>query len=106
MATKLWLDDERPAPPDWVHCHTPTSAIALLQRGDVDEISLDHDLQLPEPENGYKVAAFIEEAAYNGDIPPLKWRIHSGNTVGRQKMTQALQNADRFWARFLYVCLR
>lgn len=41
---KVFLDDERRTPEGWVRVYWPDEAIALLQTGQVTEISLDHDL--------------------------------------------------------------
>lgn len=44
---RVWLDDlldDRAAPPGWVDVTTAHAAIALIDRGDVIELSLDHDL--------------------------------------------------------------
>jgi hypothetical protein len=43
---RVWLDDVRKAPEGWVHVKTPEEAIDLLRSGEVEEISLDHDLGL------------------------------------------------------------
>lgn len=95
---KLWLDDERPAPPGWVRVTTATDAIARLTAGGVHEISLDHDLGEDSPGgSGYDVAVWIEQAAFNGTLPKLAWSIHSANPVGRARMEQALRSANRFW---------
>ena len=41
---RVWLDDQRAAPEGWVHVRTPEEAIELLRGGEVEELSLDHDL--------------------------------------------------------------
>ena len=41
---KVFLDDERIPPGDWVLVRWPEEAIDLLKTGKVSEISLDHDL--------------------------------------------------------------
>jgi len=102
---KVFLDDDKEALERrklfqgydvWVT--TPEEAIDLLKKGNVSHISLDHDLGLePEDRNGYMVAKFIEEAAYNGELARLEWRLHTANPRGRQNMFAALTNADRFW---------
>jgi hypothetical protein len=99
----LWLDDERDPKDfsphiDWVWVKTAKVAIAALEAGIVERISLDHDLG-PEWEtgNGYMVAKWIEEAAYTRRIPKLAWSIHSQNSVGAASMRMALNNADRYW---------
>lgn len=95
---KLWLDDLRPAPAGWVHAKTAKEAIKLLSADCVKEISLDHDLGEEEDVgSGYDVACFIEENAALGRLKKLFWNIHSANPVGRIRMMQALNNAERFW---------
>lgn len=96
---KIWLDDLRPAPDDggWIQVFRAQDAIALLKKGDVEEISLDHDLGLGEVGTGYDVAVAIEQGAESGEIQPLDWHIHSSNPVGRKKMEAALRKADSFW---------
>lgn len=95
----LWLDDKRKMSEGYdLHVFTAQAAIAALETGAVEKISLDHDLG-PEDEtgNGYMVAKWIEEAAYLNKIPKLEWHIHSQNSVGVASMKAALQNADRYW---------
>lgn len=102
----LWLDDIRdPAVHsphvEWVWVKTAQAAIAALETGAVERISLDHDLG-PENEtgNGYMVAKWIEEAAYLGKIPKLVWHVHSQNSVGAASMRIALKNADAYWTEY------
>jgi hypothetical protein len=108
----LWLDDVRD-PKDseiqkrfgaigneqWVK--TPQETIELLKTGNVKSISFDHDLGLPEPEDGYQVAKWIEEQAFLKQIPKLIWRVHSTNPNGAKYIKAAMKNADRFWAELL-----
>jgi hypothetical protein len=43
---KVWLDDLRPAPDEtWTAVTTPSAAIKLLESGEVELISFDHDLR-------------------------------------------------------------
>lgn len=94
---KLWLDDVRPMPPEYdIAVTTADEAIKWLETGQVTEISLDHDLG-DEVKTGYTVASWLELEAYHGNVPRLIWHIHSANPVGRQNMTAALTNADRYW---------
>lgn len=99
----LWLDDVRdPAVHsphyEWVWVKTAQAAIAALETGVVERLSLDHDIgNEMEVGNGYMVAKFVEEAAYLGTLPRLTWTIHSANPVGRKNMEAALRNADRYW---------
>ena len=97
---KIWLDDIRLPPSiEWTHFFTAKDVINALKTVPVDEISLDHDLGLPESiyGTGYECAVFIEEGAFTGSIPRLKWHIHSQNVVGVEKMRKALQNANYLW---------
>ena len=99
----LWLDDERdPAVHSphykWVWVKSAKAAIAALETGAVERISLDHDLgNEMEVGNGYMVAKWIEESAYLNKIPHLSWSVHSQNSVGAASMRAALTNADRYW---------
>ncbi len=42
--SKLWVDDEREAPLDWMWAKTIDGAIALLERSRVEHLSLDYSL--------------------------------------------------------------
>ncbi|MGW8177493.1 MAG: cyclic-phosphate processing receiver domain-containing protein, partial [bacterium] len=79
---KVFLDDERPTPDGWIHARWPEDVINHLKNGNVEEISLDHDLADPLVEGqgycssiaertGYDVLVWIEEqVALNGFVPP------------------------------------
>lgn len=87
---KVYLDDERQTPDGWVRVYWPDEAIALLETGDVIEISLDHDLGDDERGTGYDVLLWIEEAvALRGFVPPVM-RVHSANSSARLKMEAAI----------------
>ena len=108
LKLKLWLDDERnPQEPfiqkefgshgDEIWVKTANEAIELLKQGNVESISLDHDLGHPINGTGQDVANFIEEQAFSDKIPKLSWRIHSMNIVGKENMEKSLKKADKFW---------
>jgi hypothetical protein len=95
---RLWLDDVRPMPNDFVcHCLRAKEAINFVRMGMVSHISFDHDLGEPENGTGYDVAKVIEEGAFDGTIPPMTWAIHSANPVGRKNIEVAMKNAERYW---------
>ena len=97
---RVWLDDIREPPEGWTWVKTAPECIELLKTGQVTHISLDHDLgtdHCVSPNNGYDVAKWIEEAAYNKSIPMISCRLHTQNAVGRKSMASALQNAYRYW---------
>ncbi|MCK8500670.1 MULTISPECIES: cyclic-phosphate processing receiver domain-containing protein [Myxococcus] len=93
---RVYLDDERPTPEGWVAVRWPEEAIALLQGGQVVELSLDHDLGDDEHGTGYDVLLWLEEAvATRGFVPP-RVRVHSANSSARQKMELAIVRIERF----------
>jgi hypothetical protein len=96
-AQKLWLDDLRPMPSDFdIWAKSVAQAKDYLEQGNIDFISFDNDLA--EEEEGHHLASWIEEKAFNGDLPPLDWQVHSANPIGARSISQAMQNAERFWS--------
>ncbi len=83
---RIYLDDERPTPAGWVRVYWPDEAIALLETGKVDEISLDHDLGDDARGTGYDVVLWVEEAVALRGFRPPKMAVHSANSSARQKM--------------------
>jgi hypothetical protein len=82
----LWLDDERSAPAGWVHVKTVEEAKRHLERGNVLNASLDHDLG--ECDTGYMLVCWMEET---GKWPWNKPTVHSANPAGRSKMLAAIE---------------
>ena len=96
---KVYLDDERSTPDDWVRVYWPDEAITLLETGEVTELSLDHDLGDDERGTGYHVLLWIEEAvAIRGFRPPIM-KVHSANNSARQKMEAAIDTIWNFAAK-------
>jgi hypothetical protein len=93
---KVYLDDERPTPAGWVAARWPEDAIALLETGQVTDISLDHDLGDDLHGTGYDVVCWIEEAVATRDFVPPSISIHSANASARQKMELAVERIERF----------
>jgi hypothetical protein len=98
---KLWIDDERHAPPGWLCIKTAPLAIAFIRdcttSGDltnIEAISFDHDLGSPECGTGYEVAAWLEEVVYTEPrivyVPQMT--IHSANPVGRVRLDYAIKS--------------
>jgi hypothetical protein len=98
-ALRVWLDDERSAPAGWVHVRTPEEAIELLRGGEVEELSLDHDLGLDVGEQertGYDVLLWLEQEVEAGRaLPPAVMRVHSGNVGAVTRMEQAIESIRR-----------
>lgn len=91
----LWLDDERPAPSNWLHVKTYDEAVLAMQSYVVSEMSLDHDLGMDEQgreKNGYHFVLWMAE---HGIWPLTKPQVHSQNPVGRAAMHLTI---DRFWS--------
>jgi hypothetical protein len=98
---KIYLDDERTTPDGWTRVYWPSEAIELLDAGEVEEISLDHDLGDDDRGTGYDVVLWIEEAvATRGFVPP-KIRVHSANSSARQKMELGIATIERLASRRL-----
>ena len=96
---RVYLDDERVAPEGWVRVYWPDEAIALLETGNVAEISLDHDLGDDDRGTGYDVIAWIEEAvATRGFVPPTI-RVHSANPAARVRMEAGIAAIGRLTDR-------
>lgn len=74
----------------------PDEVIDALKRGDVDELSLDHDLGDDKRGTGYDVLLWIEEEVHRRpafDVPHIS--IHSANPVGRARMEAAIRAIER-----------
>jgi len=98
---KVFLDDERDAPPGWIRAHWPDEAIKMLQSGNVTDISLDHDLGDDARGTGYDVILWIEEAVAMRGFKAPNIKVHSANSSARQKMElgiakiASMKGADR-----------
>jgi len=97
---KLWLDDRREAPAGWVWAKTAAEAIALIDAGTFDEVSLDHDLgdSAHEPEwTGYTVLCHIEsKVVWDADYVAPKIYTHSDNAPGIRKMRLGIESITRY----------
>lgn len=99
---RLWLDDSRPSPPDWLRVTTVARAQRLLEAQMVHEVSLDYDLgwcadcihrgehlkhtgqrHCPHTPTGYDLVAWMAET---GNWPKLPPTVHSGNLDGGARM--------------------
>lgn len=99
---RIWLDDERPAPPGWRHETSPSAVIDLIALGFVSEVSLDHDLGEEIVGTGYDVLRWIESrvyAAMNHGVPlefeVPKISLHTANPVAHLRMAQAVTSISK-----------
>jgi hypothetical protein len=89
---KVYLDDQRVAPPGWKQVRWPDEAIELLKSGEVTEISLDHDLGDDDRGTGYDVVVWIEEQVIVAGFRPPAIRVHSANSSAREKMERGIES--------------
>ena len=92
---KVYLDDERQTPEGWTRVYWPDEAIELLKTGEVEEISLDHDLGDDQRGTGYDVVLWIEEAVITKGFKPPKMKVHSANVSAREKMELGIRTIER-----------
>jgi len=92
---RVYLDDERATPDGWVRVFWPSEAIALLETGEVEELSLDHDLGNDERGTGYDIVLWIEEAVFLRGFRPPKIYVHSANASAREKMLSGIQSIEK-----------
>ena len=91
---KLYLDDNRKTPEGWQRVNTAAECIERLQRVDITELSLDHDLEFAhydgdysDGKTGFAVLSWLKYAVENEDfVPPKHINIHSMNPQGGDRM--------------------
>lgn len=110
----LWLDDNRPAPESWVWTKNVEDAQVRLLSGNVEELSLDFDLDNPECDNCDFKCGWRDEGSCGklchchengiqsgGDLvrwmvlwnvwPKHKPVVHSTNGPGAEEMKQTIE---------------
>jgi len=104
---KLWLDDKRLplAGYDlWIKTSKEFIDALVKYEGQVEEISLDHDLGSKDVTGeGYDVILWLEEQAHSDTYPPLKIIVHTSNTPARNRMLAGAENAYRYWGYGYYL---
>ncbi len=91
----VYLDDERTTPEGWVRVYWPDEAIALLESGQVTDLSLDHDLGDDQRGTGYDVVLWVEEAVFLRGFKPPRMRVHSANSSARDKMLAGINAIEQ-----------
>jgi len=100
---KIWLDDIRPAPEGWIWAKNTADFCSYknlhaLKNGQIEEISLDHDLGPESFGNGHLILTIIENLVFTEGIPKAAlpvFHIHSANPVGRKNMERAIESIKR-----------
>ena len=105
---RLWLDDLRAPPEGWTQAKSVGEAKALMEKGDVENASLDHDLGCTsdcaackaglEPNEGQHQLAptgrqFVLWMIENNKWPTHKPHVHSANPYGAMSMNSLI---DRY----------
>jgi hypothetical protein len=103
---KLYVDDLRKCPEGWTLARNNTEAIRLLATGYVEEISIDHDICVPNVEfidNSVRKRLAIGEetfqpvayylAAMKPELRPVVINFHTANPAGATKMMDILTEA-------------
>jgi hypothetical protein len=87
----VWLDDIRPAPDGWLWAKTVREAKRLLHSSEptceVEDMSLDNDLGLNEPEGRHLVLWMCEHNIW----PKGKIAVHSSNPVAAEYMRKMIE---------------
>lgn len=92
---RVYLDDERTTPLGWTRTYWPDETIELLKQGNVEILSLDHDLGDDKRGTGYDVILWIEEQVFLHEFSPPKILVHSANTSARTKMELGIKAIER-----------
>lgn len=104
---KLWHDDIRTPPDGWEWARTNAQAMVFLEQGEVDEISLDHDLgyhdvSLPEDPDDLAEVLILKGQGEETGMDLVRWMvetkrvppkvtIHSWNPPGAANMRSWLE---------------
>jgi len=89
---KIFLDDVRSSPPGWIRAYWPDDVIELLKSGNVEELSLDHDLGDDSRGTGYTVLLWIEEMVVLRNFSAPLIHVHTANISARKKMIMAVES--------------
>ena len=92
---KLYVDDQRAAPPDWSLARTVDEAVAVLREGQVTELSLDFDLGDPRQGTGLRVLDWLEWALDKKSVRLPQLEAHSGSPVGRRRLEARIDELIR-----------
>lgn len=87
---RLFVDDIRDCPPGWIPARTITEAIRILATQDVEEVSLDHDIQCSREVitkvdddwgQGYIEVPGVERHASKETFEPVAYYLAATNRV-------------------------
>lgn len=88
---KLYLDDLRPIPQDFVGLRSYTEFVAYIEANNLpDFISFDHDLGIEE--SGYDCAKWLVNYCLDHNLRLPEFEVHSQNPVGKVNILALLNN--------------
>lgn len=91
---RVWLDDNRPAPPGWMWTRTVDQTLRRIAQGGVTEVSLDYDLDATDPgKTGMDVMQALLEAAAAGFATPVI-HFHTANPMGASRFALAWRGLE------------
>lgn len=107
--SKMWFDDSdnRGCPKGWLRAKDVDEAVEIIKSGEVEEMSLDHDIDGPVygcyssrlPDGTTLVYWMLN------NLPPMKWphtiRLHSSNEPARKRMYGLLSQAAPNFVRVI-----
>ena len=93
---KIWLDDLRPAPPEYESVRSVNEAIAVITEAEengieIELLDLDHDLGDYAGDGGDAIK-LLDWLAERETFYPIE--IHTANPVGRANMERMI---ERYW---------
>lgn len=94
---KVYLDDSRPTPEGWVRAYRPSEVIELLERHNVEVVSLAHDLG--GDGTGYDVIRWIKGAISTPGFHPPVLVVHSGRSSAVRRMQRDIDAIGQFVTR-------
>ena len=100
---KIYLDDKREAPYGWIQCRWPNEVIEFIKKGNVEIISLDHDLGGVVDDNKHEITGMDVlnwlEQSINEDIKfmPPTIIIHTQNAAKFSEMKKLAHKIHVKW---------
>lgn len=91
MTKKLYLDDLRPIPNNFIGVRDYDGFVKFITEQSLPNfISFDHDLG--EGKTGYDCAKFLVEFCLDKNLKLPKFFVHSQNPVGKENIEKLLEN--------------
>ncbi len=93
---KIWVDDIRPVPRDYIGTKSVNETIALIEKvesegGEIEVLDIDHDLGDYAVDGGDAIK-LLDYLVERGSLYPIA--IHTANPVGRANMERMIK---RYW---------